>query len=334
MAGTIPLSMTQQFDVYGKPLAGGQLYIIQAGTVSTPQDAFQDTNLTIKQTYPMTLDAAGRVPQFFLDNSINSTVKIRLQDRYGVVQLAADSVLVIGPSGGSGGGGVTVDPTTLIQTGNMIMRYGVGVLTGYVRMNGLTIGSSTSSATMPEGARPECLALFQYLWNTDPNLQLYSGTAAVPRGASASIDWGANKNIATPDWRGYAPAGLDDMGNSPAGRLTPAYFGSDAITLGHAGGNESFTLGLTQIPNLSWTGNINVSGSFGKFVALYNNPTGVPVPSSGGVASVYDASGPGGISYVSSLASSGGNNITLNNSGGQGHRTLGPRKLCTFYLKL
>jgi hypothetical protein len=47
MAGTIPLSMTQQFDVYGQPLSGGQLYIIQAGTVSTPQDAFADTGLTI-----------------------------------------------------------------------------------------------------------------------------------------------------------------------------------------------------------------------------------------------------------------------------------------------
>ena len=66
MAGTIPISMTQQFDIFGKPLAGGQLYIIQSGTVSTPQDAFQDTGLTILQPYPMTLDAGGRVPQFFL----------------------------------------------------------------------------------------------------------------------------------------------------------------------------------------------------------------------------------------------------------------------------
>src|SRR3954467_10719537 len=115
MAGTIPPPITHPPPVYGKPLAGGQLYIIQAGTVSTPQDAFQDTALAIKMPYPMTLDAAGRIPQFFL---ADGSIKIRLQDRVGVVQLAADSILVIGPSAG-GGGGSTVDPTQLIQTGNM-----------------------------------------------------------------------------------------------------------------------------------------------------------------------------------------------------------------------
>ena len=102
------LSMTQQFDEYGQPLSGGQLYIIQAGTVSTPQDAFQDFGLTIKMPYPMVLDAAGRVPQFFLSDGY---VKVRLQDTHGVVQLAAETVLVIGPSAGGGGGGATcVDP--------------------------------------------------------------------------------------------------------------------------------------------------------------------------------------------------------------------------------
>ena len=154
MAGTIPLSMTQQFDVYGQPLAGGQLYIIQAGTVSTPQDAFQDTALTIKQPYPMTLDAAGRVPQFFLNDPSgggNATVKVRLQDKNGVVQLSSDGILVIGPSGGTGGGGggLSGDASQLFQTGDIKPRYGVGihpgVTPGWVRCNGLTIGSATAS---------------------------------------------------------------------------------------------------------------------------------------------------------------------------------------------
>jgi hypothetical protein len=59
MPGTIPLSMTQQFDVYGQPLAGAKLYLIQAGTVSTPQNGFQDLDLTIPLPNPITLDAAG-----------------------------------------------------------------------------------------------------------------------------------------------------------------------------------------------------------------------------------------------------------------------------------
>ena len=169
-AGTIPISMTQQFNEYGEPLAGGQLYIIQAGTVSTPQDAFQDVALTIKQPYPMTLDAGGRIAQFFVDNAVNATVKIRLQDKNGVVQLAADNVLIIGPAGGTGGGGTTVDPTALIQMGNMILRYGAGAFAGYVRANGLSIGPAGSGAS--ERAFADTQNLFQYLWNTDPNLSV------------------------------------------------------------------------------------------------------------------------------------------------------------------
>jgi hypothetical protein len=323
MAGTIPLSMTQQLDLYGKPLAGGQLFIIQAGTVSTPQDAFQDTNLTIKQPYPMTLDAAGRVPQFFL---ADGTVKIRLQDVKGVVQLASDSVLVIGPSAG-GGGGSPVDPTQLIQTGNMILRYGVGILPGYVRMNGLSIGSTTSGAT--ERANPDCQNAFQYLWGADPNLVLVPA-----RGTTAALDWAANKQLFLPDWRGYAVGALDDMGNSPAGRLTPAYFGTAAVVLGAVGGGESYPLAAAQLPVITPSGGVSV----------LSNTLTAPIPVRNFINS--GSTVPSEISLGSNIASSAGAlnvaitgsmtfNLSMNSfGGGQAHRTIGPRKLCTIYLKL
>ena len=123
MAGTIPLSLTQQFDEFGKPLSGALLYIIQAGTVSTPQQPYQDAALTVLQPNPIQLDAAGRVPQFFLADGY---IKVRLDDKFGVTQLARDGILVIGPSAGGGGGG-GADPTTLIQTGAIQPFYGVGV---------------------------------------------------------------------------------------------------------------------------------------------------------------------------------------------------------------
>ena len=322
MAGTIPLSLTQQFDIYGQPLAGGQLYLIQAGTVSTPQDGFQDTNLTIKMPYPITLDAAGRVPQFFL---ADGTIKVRLQDKNGVVQLAADSILVIGPSAG-GGGGSTVDPTQLIQTGNMILRYGVGVIAGYVRLNGLTIGSATSGAT--ERANADCQNLFQYLYGVDPNLVVSGG-----RGVSAAADWAASKTIAMPDWRGYAFSCLDDMGNSPAGRLSTSYFGSSPIILGAVGGGEFFTLGAPHIP----ASGLSVSGTTGNDSPDHTHGyTVVTFPGSG--------NGPttGSVSVSSTAANTGGASArhqhgfsaNLAGGGGQAHRTIGPRKLCTGYIKL
>lgn len=326
MAGTIPLSMTQQFDVYGKPLAGGQLYIIQAGTVSTPQDAFQDTGLTIKQPYPMTLDAAGRVPQFFV---ADGSVKIRLQDKTGVVQLAADSVLVIGPSAG-GGGGSTVDPTQLIQTGMMMFRHGVGAISGFVRLNNLTVGSATSGAT--ERANQDCQALFLLLW---PDLNL---TVSGGRGASAAADWTANKTITTPDWRGYALSGLDDMGNAPSGRLTVAFFGNSPVVLGNPGGGESFTLASTHIPAVPFsgtTGAMNANASHSHSVGGTGNGSFV-VAGGGGSQSGGGAFGiPNGSVSINATNTDHGHPFSgAISGGGQAHRTLGPRKVVTFYIKL
>lgn len=246
-AGTIPgISMTQQLDNLGKPLSGGKLYLLQAGTVSTPQNCYQDSALTIVWPNPITLDAYGRIPQLFC---ADGSIKIRLTDKNGVSILTQDGLLVVGPSGGGGGGG-TVDPTTIASTGDLKVAYGTSILNGWVRANGRTIGSSTSGAS--ERANSDCQALFIYLWGTDENLAVSGG-----RGASAAADWAANKTIALPDWRGRALAGLDDMGNSAAGRLTATYFGATATVLGAAGGAESRTLATANLPPYTPSGSIS-----------------------------------------------------------------------------
>src|SRR5690242_639511 len=131
MSGSISLSMSQQLDEFGKPLAGGLLYFIEAGTTSTPQNAYQDSALTLPWPNPIILDSAGRVPQFYL---ADGSIKIRLTDSAGVQQLVADNILVVGPSSGSGGGG-TVDATTVLATGDLKVKYGTGTLSGFVRAN-------------------------------------------------------------------------------------------------------------------------------------------------------------------------------------------------------
>lgn len=230
MAGTISFSLSQQFNQYGEPLSGGKLYFFEAGT-TTPQNAYKDSNLTLPWPNPIELDEAGRIPQFFL---ADGSIKIRLADADGVTQMAADGVLVIGPSSG-GGGGTPVDATTVLQTGDLKARYGTGSHSGWVRANGRTIGSSTSGAS--ERANSDCQDLFEYLWGADSNLTVSTG-----RGVSANADWIANKTIALPDWRGCALVGLDDMGNSAAGRLTSAFFGTSPTVLGARGGAQSATL--------------------------------------------------------------------------------------------
>jgi hypothetical protein len=336
-AGTIPLSGTQQLDLYGKPLNGGQLFVIVAGTVSTPQDAFQDLGLTIKQPYPMTLDAAGRIPFFFLDNSVNNTVKIRLQDKNGVVQLASDGVLIIGPAGGSGGGGgLSGETSQLFQTGDLKARYAVGThpgtVPGWVRANNLTIGSATSGAT--ERANADCQALFQHLWTTDANLAVSGG-----RGANAAADWGANKTITTPDWRGAAITGLDDMGNAAANRLTAAYFGTAATVLGAFGGLEGKMLAQNQLPNV-------VPTFTGTAASPFAGTSGDRIlrGTLGGDNTVQDGSSIGALTGSSFTAGDVGVTVnftpagTISSINGNVAQnalvTMGPARLCTIYIKL
>jgi hypothetical protein len=331
MAGTINLSLTQQLDEFGNPLSGGQLYFIQAGTVATPQDSYQDEALTIKMPYPITLDAAGRVPQFFL---ADGQIKVRLQDRYGVVKFVADNLLVIGPStSGGGGGGGSVDPTTVMQTGDIKIRYDNAILTGFVRCNGNSIGSSTSGAT--ELADPSAQALFQFLWGVDSTLAVAPGG----RGASAIADWTANKRISLPDCRGRPLTGLSGMGASDSGLFTGVTFGhGDALTLGSYGGGYSKTIPVGALPSHQHnvflkdpTHNHTVSN-----VWQYTGAVGAAVAGTGTnlvLGSPTTSSSPTGLTIGSVSGTANDNKTALTGSGGTFDLS-NPFMLITIYLKL
>jgi hypothetical protein len=321
--------MSQQLDIDGSPLNGGKLYLIQAGTTSTPQNCYQDSGLTIAWPNPITLDSAGRIPQLFC---ADGSIKIRLTNSAGVQKLVADGLLVVGPSGG-GGGGSSVDATTVLATGDFKGRYGTGVLAGFVRCNGRTIGSALSGAT--ERANADAQSLFEYFWGADSNLAVSSG-----RGASANADWTANKTLTLPDCRGRVLASLDDMGNSAAGRLTASYFGATATTLGAVGGAESIALTLAQLPTgiTSSSAITSVTLAIGKYIPQTFNPMAtIPVSSTGSLYSIYAPSGAADWTVNNSTLSgtlSGGIISTSNNTSGSAHRTVQPTILLTTYIKL
>lgn len=327
MAGTLNLSLSQQFNSTGAPLDGGFLYFYAAGT-TTPQSAYQDSALTLALPNPITLDSAGRVPAFFL---ADGQIKIRLTDSAGVVQVAADNLLVIGASSGAGSP-PTVDATTILQTGDLKPRYGTGVHTGWVRTNGRTLGSATSGAT--ERANSDCQTLFEYLWTADANLSVSTG-----RGASANADWVANKTITLPDWRGRVIAGLDDMGSSTAGRLSSTYFGaasgSNGITLGGSGGLENRTVAQANLPivNLpvtepnAGTGHVHLEGGYTGTAAATYNINGL---AGGAVAGVITGGSTG-----STNTAAGGTGIVVGTGGsGTPIAIVQPTMLATIYLKL
>lgn len=314
MAGTISLSMTQQFDQFGEPLSGGKLYGIQAATVSTPQNFFQDINLALPWPNPITLDAAGRIPQLFIADGL---IKIRLTDAAGVVQLVADNVQVIGSSSGGPGSGPTFDPLSVFLTGDVKVRYGVGVhpgaVPGWVRCNGAAIGAAGSSgAPIVELAHGNCQPLFEYLWQfSDPVIYGSAALTVYPsRGTSgANNDWTSNKQIALPDMRARLLMGLADMGSTNNNVLAAVPFskGNDH-TLGSLFGNTSHTQTLAEMmghrhavflqdPGHAHTGSASGSGlnalvpgavgTFGGSISLSNaitvnsNTTGMTIHDGG-----------------------------------------------------
>jgi len=332
-AGTITgISMSQQLDTQGNPLNGGKLYLIQAGTTATPQNCYQDSGLTLAWPNPITLDSAGRIPQIFC---ADGSIKIRLTNSAGITQLVADNLLVVGPSGG-GGGGSTVDPTTILATGDFKQVYNTGVLTGFVRCNGRSIGSATSGAT--ERANADTSALFVFLWNADSNLAVSGG-----RGASAAADFAANKALALPDCRGRSFASMTDMGASASTIWDTATFtaGGNGATLGATVGAATRAIAQANLPNV----NFALSGT----LSTLSTATGVPLnavpygaingsgglfgiigPSSGTVAinagQVVSNGALSGSSCPSCVASSGGSGTVL--------QSASPFIFVTTYIKL
>jgi hypothetical protein len=324
-AGTIPYSLSQQFDQYGHVLAGCKLYIIQAGTVGTPQTAYQDSALTIPVSggSQITCDAAGRLPQFFL---ADGSIKILLTDANGVTQVSADGILVVGASSG-GGGGSPVDATTILTTGDIKVVYGTGVVTGFVRANGRTIGSATSGAT--ERANADTQALFLYLWGADANLTVSTG-----RGVSAAADWAANKTITLPDMRGRVIAGADDMGNSAANVLSTSVCVNNTTVLGSVCGSQQRTIAQNVLPNvtLSYSNSVTVTSNESN---LFHGSgvNGIQSPGAGGIFAVSGIGAFNGSTTASGTSS--GNTASINGGVSQSaFTTIQPSIIMTYYVKL
>lgn len=109
----------------------------------------------------------------------------------------------------------------------------------YLTLNGLrTIGSGNSSADIRYDWTQN---LFTHLWTQYDNARcplLTSGGSPASRGASAASDWGNNRRITLPDFRGHILMG--------AGTGT----GFTARAKGERVGSETHTLTAAQIPSL------------------------------------------------------------------------------------
>jgi hypothetical protein len=325
-AGSVPPSGQQSVDINGRPLAGCLLYVFQGGTVATPQNAYTDFGLTVALPNPMVCDQTGRLPFFYL---ADGSVHLRLTDASGVVVYDYPAVQVLGPSsGGGGGGGGGVDPTSIASTGDIKFRASGEVLTGWVRLNGLTIGSGSSGAS--GRANADTQNLFVYLWGICPNAHC---PVSGGRGASGLADFNANKTITLPDFRGRGPMGLDDMGNTAANRIQNTNVtsgGGDVATTPNAtGGEANHVLTQAELPVVTPSGAVAVAGHTHTLPVL-SSFSGYLSGGGLGAATNYGALGATVTGSTAPSATFTGNSF----GSGTSHNTMAPFMLGTWYVKL
>jgi hypothetical protein len=234
--------------------APGALAYFYQGSTTTPQTVYQDAGQASAHAFPVVADSNGRWPDVFvpyINTAAGYDVRVTTSDG---VQLSFSQNI---PNPNPVDVSVTIPAENQVQTGMIHGELINSTKTGYVRLNGRTIGNAVSGGT--ERANADTSALFTYLWNnvTDALAPVSGG-----RGGSAAVDYAANKTITLPDMRGSIMSGLDDMGNSAAGNFSGVSFLSgSAILPGSATGGNSLSLVLGNIPAHTHTGSTTTDGS-------------------------------------------------------------------------
>jgi len=188
--------------------AAGALAHFYTDDSTTPLVVYRNAGLTQAYTWPVVADNKGVFPPIYVPYV---TYRRRITTANGVLISDAGNIDNPPPPGSAG---IVVTADQIFQTGDPVPRFRTGTMTGFVRMNGRTLGSALSAAT--EYAAADASALFAFLWN---NLPDSIATVSSGRGATAAADFAANKTIVIPTMQGYLAAGVDDMGATAAGRI-------------------------------------------------------------------------------------------------------------------
>lgn len=327
MAGTlVGLSNCQQNDNNGRPLANCLLTIFAGGTTA-PSLVYQDIGLVLPAPNPLVGDLSGRIPSFYLADGI---YHVRLTDQNGVMSNGGFDIPQIPSIGAStsGGGGSAVDPTTIAATGDLKWRLESATISGWVRINGRTIGSASSGAS--ERANADTQALFIYIWNTyaDAICPVLGG-----RGANGLADFNANKQITLLDGRDASIFGLDDMGNAALNGFAGVPFvNGSTITPGSKAGLNSTTLTAAQIPPITSANTAPIGLSVNSTTQTLTNAAGSSQPSTGGPAQAWLAT----LGILTSIGNilTGNATVTSNNTLGQAFPSVPKCLLGTIFWKL
>lgn len=142
--------------------------------------------------------------------------------------------------------------------------------TGWLKMNGQSVGNAASGATARANA--DTADLFAAIWasvaQADAPVQDSAGST-VARGASAAADFAANRRIVIPDMRGEFSRGLDDGRGIDTSRANGSAQGHALQEHSHT--VDSYVSGATGANGRPQEG---TSGSSDSFQTLTSGSTG------------------------------------------------------------
>ncbi len=145
----------------GAPAAGALAYFYVGGT-TTPLVVFQDAGEGTPTTTPVVADTNGRWPDVFIPYITSYDVKVTT---FTGTQLYYPQQIPNSDPSQIATGTILTSSSQLFQTGGMRFELGIGTApAGWVRANGLTLGSATSGAT--ERANADTLPLYTYLFDS------------------------------------------------------------------------------------------------------------------------------------------------------------------------
>ena len=234
----------------------------------------------------------------------------------------------------------TVQSELFYLPGVTFEYWGLSAPNGWVFASGKTIGNASSNA---DGrANADCFNLFSLLWNYDGTqaalLQMWDSSGSpVSRGANAIADWNANRAISTPDCRGRARVGRDDMGGSAASRITSAS-GITGTQAGSSGGEQVHQLVVGEMPY-----HTHSSGTLSTGGVTANHTHTVGTNQSGGGGGGYvpgsaNTNGPSAYPSTSAMSADHAHYVTGGSTGSQGsdgsHLNVQPTIICNVIIKL
>lgn len=317
----------------------------QAQTFKFAQDTGTVNNLVIALSPAVTTRIPGLEVNIQAANANNGACTLNL---------GAGSIALVNPDGSALGAGAIVagGVITVIDTGSgsyqltsasQQFQSGAGLATtgdwkwrptseiiaGWVAANATTIGNASSNAT--QRANIDTAALFAWHWNNLSNTQCPVYTSAgVPttRGANASADFAASKQIQVYDMRGQGIIGVDTMSGGATTRLTgvPTVTGN-ATTPGSVLGENLHQLVTSEIP-------AHIHNNF-----LSQTPHGHTVNAPTNNTSSDGGGGPGSLvsGFTTATIAAANANISLTNAsaGGDGsHNNVQRSATGFFYIKL